>query len=205
MCVSQLGAGAEQAQEEVAGREEEGERQQGREREGLGLPGVSSGQHRDAAGGRGPGEPGHADGRAEEDPQAEGLILADSLKHTYLQTKCCLRPPLLPLEGAAGAQVPGAAGAGAAAGGAAAAARQLRGAARGAGPPVQGPRAGDRERRDAVARAAQGQRHQAEELRGAALRAAQAPVRRDHPAAEAVHRRWVREERGGGRISLEQF
>lgn len=84
---------------------------------------------------------------------------------------CPARP-----EGAAGAQLPGASGSRAAPGGAAAPAGELRGAARGSGPPLQGPRAGDREHGDAVARAAQGQRDPAEELCGAAFRAAQTPV-----------------------------
>ncbi|TNN03241.1 hypothetical protein fugu_000270 [Takifugu bimaculatus] len=110
----------------------------------------------------GPGSPGHAHGGTEETSEAEG---------------------------AAGAQVLGAAGSGPAPGGAAAPARELRRAARGPGSALQGPRAGDGEHGDAVARAAEGQRHPAEEPRGAALRAAPTPVRRDHPAAEAVHGR----------------
>lgn len=79
--------------------------------------------------------------------------------------------PVIP-TGVARAQICGASGSGPAPGGAPAQTGELRGAARDPGPPLQGPRAGDRERRDAVPRTAQGQRHPAEELRGAALRAA---------------------------------
>lgn len=53
--------------------------------------------------------------------------------------------------------------------GAAAAAGELGRAARGPGPPLQGPRAGDGEDRGSVARPAEGRRHPAEELGGAAL------------------------------------
>lgn len=60
--------------------------------------------------------------------------------------------------------------------GAAAPAGELGRAAGGPGSPLQGPRAGDREHGDSVARAAEGQRHPTEELCGAALRAAQTLV-----------------------------
>lgn len=65
-----------------------------------------------------------------------------------------LVPVVFP-EGVAWAQISGASGPGPAIGGAAASPGELGGAARGPGPPLQSPRAGDRECRDAVARIAQ--------------------------------------------------
>lgn len=77
--LAQLGAGAEQAQEEMAGREEEGKSEKGGRREGLGLPRVSSGQHRVPGGEAGPGQPGHPDGGTEKDPEAEGASRSSAL------------------------------------------------------------------------------------------------------------------------------
>lgn len=92
-----------------------------------------------------------------------------------VHTSCTILFPAGP-QGVARAQISGASGSCSALGGAAASAGELRGATRGPGPALQGPRAGDRERRDAVPRAAQGQCHPAEKLCGAALRAAPTPV-----------------------------
>ncbi len=69
--------------------------------------------------------------------------------------------------------------------------RELRGAEGSALPPLQGSRARDRERRDAVQRAAQGQRDPTEKRGSAAFRTAQTPLPWDHPAAAAIYWWWV--------------